>query len=89
MKCCGGNDNQTVDEHHLEDDPNYAEQVKHKRQHSPLLMVLCCLIPLGLAFFFIQRGYSMGTLFVLLCPLLHVGMMWFMFRKGKEEAQHG
>lgn len=59
------------------------------RGHSPLMMILCCLIPILVAVALFSLGISWSYLLLLICPLLHGGMMWFMLknnRNGKREA---
>ncbi|MDT8899656.1 DUF2933 domain-containing protein [Anaeroselena agilis] len=53
-----------------------------------LMMLLCCLVPLGLAFALNAMGYGTiaGYLVFLLCPLMHIFMMRGMF-KGKSREQ--
>ncbi|TCL59730.1 hypothetical protein EDC14_103823 [Hydrogenispora ethanolica] len=59
---------------------------KDHRGHM-LLMVLCCLIPLGIAFFAPAIGVSLkwSWLASLICPLLMIGMMVMMCLPKKEK----
>jgi hypothetical protein len=62
-----------------------------KQSQHGLLMLLCCLIPIGLLLAVSVFGLSLGPLnallpyaIVLLCPLL----MWLMMRGHGAEAEH-
>ncbi len=54
-----------------------------------LMMVLCCLIPLGLAYGLKAFGFGTvaGYLMLLLCPLMHFFMMRDM-HKGQNKARN-
>lgn len=60
----------------------------HSGAKHVLMMLLCCLVPLGLAFALKAMGYGTiaGYLVFLLCPLMHIFMMRDMF-KGKNREQ--
>lgn len=76
MQCCHNDDHKH--ENH--------DQGHGKKGHSPLMMILCCLIPLILAAIFLSQGYSIGYLMVVLCPLLHIGMMFFLMKNNKAKG---
>ena len=52
-----------------------------------LLMILCCLAPIGLIWVLNQTGYSgnLSYLMLFLCPLMHIVMMRGM-KHGKKES---
>lgn len=52
-----------------------------------LLMILCCLTPIGLFWVLNQTGYSgnLSYLMLFLCPLMHLFMMRGM-KHGKKES---
>lgn len=56
----------------------------HSGMGHGLMMILCCLVPLGVAFALKAMGYgaAAGYLVILLCPLMHIFMMRGML-KGK------
>ncbi len=62
------------------------------RKHL-LLMLLCCLIPIGIAFslqaFGIALSASLPVAMLILCPLLHVVMMAFMHGPAQHNADPG
>ncbi len=55
-----------------------------------LLMLLCCLIPIGIAFglqaFGIALSASLPIAMIILCPLLHIMMMAFMHGPAQHDA---
>lgn len=53
-----------------------------------LLMLICCLAPLGAVLLLKQSGYegAAGYLVFLLCPLMHLFMMKGMGHKKQEPA---
>ncbi|HMM21500.1 MAG TPA: DUF2933 domain-containing protein [Selenomonadales bacterium] len=59
----------------------------HGMKHG-LMMVLCCLVPLGLAFGLKAMGYGTVASYLafLMCPLMHIFMMRGM-HKRKDQAQ--
>lgn len=52
-----------------------------------LMMVLCCLIPLGIGFLTLKVGaaFKFGWLTSLICPVMMVGMMIMMCRPHNEK----
>lgn len=82
MKCCKAGQNapkEQQDQAH-----SCGGGIKHM-----LLMLLCCLAPLGLLLFLQQSG-NVGTvsyLVLLLCPLMHLFMMRGMGHKQQSEAE--
>ena len=62
------------------------------RKHL-LLMLLCCLIPIGFAFglpaFGIALSASLPVAMLILCPLLHIMMMAFMHAPAQHDAAPG
>jgi membrane-bound metal-dependent hydrolase YbcI (DUF457 family) len=76
-----------------EDKQKQPNQVAGHGQHANcrgirhmLLMLLCCLAPLGLFLLLKQSGYdgAAGYLVLLLCPLMHLGMLWGRGKKSSE-----
>jgi choline-glycine betaine transporter len=56
-----------------------------------LLMLICCLVPIGLVAAVSVLGLSLGPLqalvpyvAALMCPLMMIGMMWMMLRDNKR-----
>lgn len=80
MQCC-----QKTDQN------NNASQENHKCgsgiKHI-LLMIVCCLAPLGGALLLRQFGYegAAGYLVLLLCPVMHLFMMRGMEHKKQEST---
>lgn len=62
------------------------------RKHL-LLMLLCCLIPIGVALglqaFGIALSVSLPVVMLILCPLLHIMMMAFMHGRSQTNADSG
>lgn len=54
-----------------------------------LMMLICCLVPVGLSFLFSALGYSTiaGYMMLLLCPLMHIMMMRMMNKKDKTKGE--
>lgn len=55
-----------------------------------ILMLLCCLIPIGIAFglraFGVALSASLPLVMLILCPLLHIMMMAFMHGPAQHDA---
>ncbi|MDF2501865.1 MAG: hypothetical protein K0Q77_2579 [Anaerosporomusa subterranea] len=53
------------------------------------MMLVCCLVPLGLAFLLKGLGYSTiaGYMMLLLCPLMHIVMMKMMTKKDETKEE--
>ena len=67
-----------------------ASQPRHNHCGSKkhmLLMILCCLTPIGMIWVLNQTGYSgnLSYLMLFLCPLMHIVMMRGM-KHGKKES---
>ena len=54
-----------------------------------LMMLACCLIPLGLAILLRALGYSTvaGYMMLLLCPLMHIVMMKMCTKKNTDDPR--
>lgn len=54
-----------------------------------VMMMVCCLAPLGLVLLLKQSGYegSANYLVLLMCPLMHFLMMRSMGKKAEDEKQ--
>ncbi|AIF53328.1 DUF2933 domain-containing protein [Pelosinus sp. UFO1] len=54
-----------------------------------VMMMVCCLAPLGLVLLLKQSGYegSANYLVLLMCPLMHFFMMRSMGKKAEDEKQ--
>jgi hypothetical protein len=71
-------------------DPNHAQHQgcgggwKHM-----VMMMVCCLAPLGLVLLLKQSGYEglVNYLVLLMCPLMHFFMMKSMSKKAEDEKQ--
>ncbi len=63
-----------------------------KRKHL-ILMLLCCLIPIGIAFglqaFGVALSASLPVAMLILCPLLHIMMMAFMHGEAQHDTGSG
>lgn len=86
MNCCKQN-KQNQDQ--IQDHPNTQEQHKNcggNKGKNLLMMLLCCLAPLGVALLLQLYGYSGAAsyLVLLLCPLLHLFMMRGMFKTTSD-----
>lgn len=73
--------------------------MNHDQSHGMgkhlLVMLICCLVPLGLIMAISVFGLSLGPLqpllpyvIALMCPLMMIGMMWMMRSNGNEHSQH-
>ncbi len=87
MNCCKQN---KQNQEQIQDQPNSQEQHKNcggKGKHL-LMMLLCCLTPLGVALLLNLFGYSGAAsyLVLLLCPLLHLFMMRGMFKTTSDTS---
>ncbi|MDU4960245.1 MAG: hypothetical protein E6X17_06240 [Sporomusaceae bacterium] len=52
-----------------------------------LLMLACCMLPLGLVLAASALGYSPAWYWMLLCPLLHLAMMKACWRQTQTDTQ--
>lgn len=53
-----------------------------------LMMLICCLVPVGLIFLFGALGYSgFSGYLMLLCPLMHIAMMKMCMKKPGEPEE--
>ena len=70
-----------------ENDANHEQRGCGKLKHM-LMMLACCLTPLGVVLFLKQSGYdgAANYLVLLLCPLMHLFMMRGMGHKQKESS---
>ena len=81
MNCCN-NDNK--DKKLVEHNDIKHNCGNHKKHHSYLHMIICCLVPIiiFIALSFINPKLMIwSNVLFLLCPLIHIGMIVVMFRK--------
>ena len=66
----------------------HGDSGKSSMKHM-LMMLVCCLLPVGLAVLLNALGYSAiaGYMMLLLCPLLHIAMMKLMSTQEAKEDE--
>ncbi len=78
MKCCRNENNNTQEPKTGHGQNGCGGGLKHA-----LMMLMCCLAPLGIVLLLKQNGYdgAANYLLLLLCPLMHFFMMRGMGKK--------
>ena len=58
-----------------------------------LLMLVCCLIPLGIVFVLPYLGFQVGGVgrfasigIALICPLMHLGLLAYLFKGNRNSS---
>ncbi|WP_199883769.1 DUF2933 domain-containing protein [Anaerosinus massiliensis] len=83
MECCKKTPQHNQKENHATQQQENGRGLKHL-----LMMLACCLAPIGILLLFNISGYTGAAnyLVFLLCPLLHILMMKGMLHKKKEST---